>query len=625
MRLLVSFYLRLLGVMLVAKLLFLAWNSAAQGGVSAGEVMQVLWYGLPLDLATAGYLSAPLLLGLLCEALGLRLPRRRLIYRAYAAVLSAVLAVIFVSDTGLYAFWSFKLDGTALSYLDSPRGVLASVSAGYAVGAVLAILSLALAQYWALSRVGRCAPQYNHLSLSRRAARVGILVLCGGLLFLAIRGGVGKSTANVGMVYFSSRQYLNHSAVNPAFSLFYSLRKAQRFGQECNYYDEAQRSRLFATTSYAQAAFDPREALTDTLFTTQRPNVVLILMEGCSAAFVNAFNPAVSDTITPNLNRLAREGVAFTQCYANSFRTDRGTLSTLSGYPAFPDLSVMKLAAKCAALQSIAGALRGAGYDTEFLYGGDINFTGTNGYLLATGYARTYGDKAFPASVRKTHDWGVTDRIVLDSLYAHCARQPRQRPWHIACLTLASHEPWGVPYARIASDPVANTMAYLDDCIGRFTARLRTSPLWENTLVILLPDHGINYPAGIASGNPERAHIPLIIAGGAVRAPRRIDVLCNQSDLAATLLSQLGIPHRAFRFSRNVLSPRYTHPSAVHAWPEGIWWKEPGGTVTISTVGGGQGSLLREEGSEAQQRAQRARAYLQTIYDDLDALGHRAP
>ena len=97
----------------------------------------------------------------------------------------------------------------------------------------------------------------------------------------------------------------------------------------------------------------------------------------------------------------------------------------------------MKLPGKCGRLPSIAASLRRAGYATEFLYGGDINFTNTNGYLLSTGYERTYGETSFPASVRRTHDWGVTDRIAFDSLYARIVRYPTSRPWHLGFLTLA--------------------------------------------------------------------------------------------------------------------------------------------------------------------------------------------
>ena len=62
----------------------------------------------------------------------------------------------------------------------------------------------------------------------------------------------------------------------------------------------------------------------------------------------------------------------------------------------------------------------------------------------------------------------------------------------------------------------------------------------------------------------------MIWTGGVVDGPQRIDRLCNQSDLAATLLGQLRLKHDDFTFSRDVLSPDYTHPFAMHTFPEGF-------------------------------------------------------
>ena len=289
---------------------------------------------------------------------------------------------------------------------------------------------------------------------------------------------------------------------------------------------------------------------------------------------------------------------------------------TLSGCPAFPDLSVMKLPALCDRLPSIASSLKRAGYTTSFLYGGDINFTNTHGYLQSTGYERINGEEAFPASVRHTHNWGVTDRITFDTLYQRIIRMPEHQPWHMGFLTLASHEPWGVPYNRLKHDPVANSMAYLDDCIGRFISRLRQTKAWEHTLIVFLPDHGISYPEGIQETDERRNHIPIIWTGGAISRHREIHTLCNQTDLAATLLGQLGITHRDFPLSRDVLSSTYTHPSAVHVWPEGISWKDATGFSALNILAKPAEPIV-EHPHHSPQRVQAVKAFLQTAYDYL--------
>ncbi len=555
--LLTKFFSVILFLFLLSKVAFVM---AGEGG-SVTDYAAVMWHGLPLDLATTSYLSALLWLVLLVSV-WTNVPYFKAFYRIYVVFIATVLSVVLVSNICLYSFWGFPLDGTVFNYIDSPRGAAASVSAGYICGVVLSVLILAVMVFMPLNA---CFPKVLK-DCKHRIFGTGTFVLVGGLLFLFIRGGVGKSTANVGMVYFSQQQFLNHAAVNPAFSIISSMLKTKDFSRQHDYFSEEERERVFSQMGYTTVS----EGV-DSLLNTSRPNVLIILMEGCGGTFVHAVDPEADSIITPNLNRLAREGVVFTQCYANSFRTDRGTICTLSGYPAFPDVSVMKLPAKAAALPSIASTLKKAGYATEFLYGGDINFTNTNGYLMSTGYERTYGDTSFSGEERRTHNWGVTDRIVFDRLYSMIKLYPTDRPWHTAMLTLASHEPWGVPYSRIKGDTIANAMAYLDDCIGRFICRFQNMPQWKNTLVVLIPDHGIGYK-DLPVVNPRRSHIPLIWTGGAVKGPRVIEKICNQTDLAATLLGQLGLPHDDFRFSRDVTSRAYTKPSAMHVWPEGMYY-----------------------------------------------------
>jgi len=232
-------------------------------------------------------------------------------------------------------------------------------------------------------------------------------------------------------------------------------------------------------------------------------------------------------------------------------------------------LSVMKNPVKTRNLPSIARSLADAGYQTDYLYGGDINFTNTKSYLFQTGYQKVMSDVDFPASVRRTHAWGVTDAIAFDSLYQQMNRHPSGQLFFTTFFTLASHEPWKVPYHRIERDERENAMAYTDDCLGRFVDSLKKSDVWENLLLIVIADHGINYPDGLTEADIRYSHIPMLWLGGCIKKTQRIEKICNQTDLAATLLAQLGLPADDFRFSRDVVHPDF-HESAIHLFSNGM-------------------------------------------------------
>ena len=538
------------------KLVFLMYNHSATD-FSFTDVLQVLRHGLIMDCSVAGYLIA---LPLLATMISVWLPSYKWWRPAlllYTSLIGFALSMIFVSDCALYPFWQFKLDAMALSYLDSPKSAISSVSIGYVLIGITCIIVLALAifliQYICVpKKLDRCKPLPTTL----------LLLLFGGLAFIGVRGGFGKSTMNVGTVYFSDNMFLNHAAVNPAFNLLYSSLKAKNFDKMCRFYTTEEADKIYRSAGYSTQSVN-----SDSLLNTMRPNIVLVVIEGFGGTFVEHLHG--EKNVTPRFDSLVNEGVFFSNFYANSFRTDRGLVSILSGYPAFPELSVLHFPEKAQSLGSVGQSLAEHGYSTDFLYGGDINFKNIKGYLLSNGFQKATGDTYFPGKTRTTHAWGVTDAIAFDTLFQQIERKPQSYPWFTTFLTLASHEPWIVPFERSGLDKVANSMAYVDDCIGKFIDKLKKTPAWKNMLVIFLPDHGIGYPEGLTEADIRRCHIPMLWVGGAVKQPQVVDKICCQTDLAATLLGQMGIEHSSFTFSRDVMSKGY-HPLALHTFDNGF-------------------------------------------------------
>lgn len=609
----VAFLLRLFLVVVawfaLWKPLFMVFNGLKSHGCGAADVLPVMWHGLPLDITMACYIIAPVFAAMLA-GVWVRIPALRRVLLVYYGIAAAVCTLVLVGDLCLYSFWDFKIDATIFAYLSSPAAVVNSVSPAYILIGLAAVAGLGVVFFLAMRGVTPRGFSFPATAGSRLAA-TALMAVLGGVVFLGIRGGVGRSTANVGMVYFSENQYLNHSAVNPVFSLFASMKKSEDFSKMGRFFPAGQ-----CDSIWDGMRFSSKSEGGERLLATPRPNVLIIIMESFAGTFVGAMgNPG---GITPNFDALVREGVFFSNFYANSYRTDRGVLSILSGYPAFPRASVMKLPRASRHLPSIGRSLEREGYRNTFLYGGDINFTNMQSYLRSTGYSDVIGDTRFTPAQRLTHGWGVTDSITFNRLYDILRGFPAEGGrWQTTFLTLASHEPWKVPYNRIPGDKKANAMAYLDDCLGRFVAQARRLPQWKNLLVIMLPDHGIGYPQGLSEASPRRYHIPMLWIGGAVRSPRRVAQFCSQSDLAATLLGQMGIPHGDFRFSRDVLSATYACPFAFHAFDNGIALIDSTGATVYDLTAR---RTLTDVPSPSPRRLNRAKALLQKSYDDLATL-----
>lgn len=595
------YFFTVLLIFILQKPLFMLYNGSIEKGFGFADYMQVMIHGASLDAATAGYLTVFPFLLVLISIWFRKFPLKKILY-GYYILAAALISIIFVVDMALYTFWGFKLDASVFLYIDSPKEALASVSVGFILLRVLAILLLIALNSWVLLKI---TPSVLTATRKRIAGTAGMLLL-GGVLFIIIRGGVTESTSNIGQVYFSNEPFLNHSAVNPDFSLLSSMGKSQDFASEFNFFDEEKRAALF----------DGLYPTTDgdsiiQVLNTKRPNILIILMEGFGGAFVEPLG-GLPD-VTPHFNRLSKEGVFFTNCYANSFRTDRGTVCTFSGYLGLPTASVMKIPAKSRTLPAIAEGLSKAGYKTDFLYGGDINFTNMKSYLLSTGYQRLTANTDFSLAEQTSNAWGVNDDITFEYLYNQLRNRKEEGPWHTAFLTLSSHEPFEVPYHRL-EDKIPNAFAYTDECLGKFIDRLKQTPAWKDLLVICLPDHGFYYPREGSNAMPRFYHIPLLWLGGAVKQPMQVDKIMNQTDLAATLLGQLGLEHTAFTFSRNVLGSDYKYPFAFYSFNNGFSFRDSTGVTVFDN---NSGSILFDEPEADESRLDKGKAILQTVYDDL--------
>lgn len=591
-------------VMAIEKPLFLLWYHAQAAEASAAELALVVWNGLKLDQTVAGYITA---LPLLVVLAALWIPGRwsRSVLKGYLLVIAAVSATAFAANLALYEYWAFPLDSSVLQYLASPKEALASITAGQLLLQLLVAAAVFGGMAWCYLRVLRLYDPARRST--HRAGSTLVLLLAAGVLFLPIRGGVSVATANVSKVYFSGRMFLNHAAVNPLFSFLSTLSDGDDALYEYEFFPEPERAAIFEPLRGDL----PAGIGTDTLLRTRRPNVVLFLVESFGRSTVD--ERVGGEPVAPEFQRLKGEGVYFDNLFANSFRTDRGTVAVLSGFPAQTKMSVMKLPVKSQRLPSIARSLRREGYATSFYYGGDLNFTNTASYLYGTGFDRLTWQKDLHFDA-PTSKWGYADDVVIDAFTDHVlAEAASQRPFFAAVLTLSSHEPFDVPFAKF-DDPMLNAMAFTDACLGRFVERVRQTPVWKDLLVILIADHAYPYPYGIANSDALRHRIPMLWLGGAVRRPAVVETYGSQSDLAATLLAQLGIAHGDFLFSRDLFDP--ARPKFGYwCFNNGFGVADAGGTTIFDCT---SARVISPDSTAAQLRD--GKAMLQTTYKAIREL-----
>lgn len=577
------------------------------GGLS--QALSVVWHGLPLDMSVAGYLSAVPALLLLVSSIPLCVLHTergeramQSVIRWWIAIAAVVVALAFVANCALYGYWRFPLDATPVFFItSSPKDAMASVEWWQGVAGLLGTGLVAAVIYGLFALLFRRSRGMAYMSMQPWGGLVMLPVVAS--LFLPIRGGVTVATMNTGKAYFSDTQVLNHAAVNPLFSFMESMSSQTDFASQYRFMDDGTARRLAA--SMMPMTVPAADSARISLLANNRPDIYLVILESFSDTLMKV------DGVTPCLNQMKQEGVYFSRFYANSFRTDRGLLSILHGYPSPATVSLMKFPKKTASLPSLARQLGQAGWDLGYYYGGDADFTNMRSFLVNQGFQKITEDVDFPVTDRLSK-WGVPDHLLFRRMEHDLKSEKTDRPLFRVIQTSSSHEPFDVPYHRL-KDETLNAFAYTDSCVGGFVKYLKETGRWNRSLVILVPDHLGAWPEDADNFASWRFHVPMIWVGGALKGNGKIDTFASQQDIAATLLGQVGVDSKKLRFSKDILDSRIPH-FAFFMMNDGFGLIDEDNEVVYDNK---MRKTLTDKGRRKGKNVPLGQAYTQVIFDDI--------
>lgn len=590
----ICLWIVLLVLMIIQKFVFMAIQPDFVAEDFA-NIAAVISHGFTMDLSMSAYLMAPILLWLIART-WIDKPVMSNILRAYLWFISALFCIVMVVDNVLYPFWQIRLDATPVFYFTtSPKAALASMDWWWEAMAVLLTAALTWGVFLILHAVTKKIVISNSITLKNKIITTIALIITAGVMIIPIRGGVTVSTMSPGRAYFSADMRLNHAAINPMFNFVYSMTRVDNLSKTFHYMDDTKAQKIITAANET-----PVNSTATVSLNAPKPDIYLIILESFSAHLLPTLG---GENIATNLDSIARNGILFTNFYAESFRTDRALATILSGYPALPTTSVMRYPNKFSNMPSLARELKNNGYNTYYYYGGDADFTNMKAYLVATGFDNIVSDSDFPVNQRLSK-WGAPDGPVFDRALASA----RTSPAFTVIQTSSSHEPYDVPYQSRHTNIRANAFAYADSCLGAFIKGLKDNNRWGNALVVITPDHWGSYPKGLTD-HKQRHHIPLIFTGGAISGtPQVITSIGSQSAITPTILSLLGYDTKDFFRPLNLFDKAANH----YAWLTETEWftiidKEGGettGSVANKSVNGVSPDFTK--------------AYIQTIYTDLD-------
>ena len=587
------------------RLIFLVYETHKGDHIPPGLIPAIAFHGLKMDLSFACYLvMIPTLVTAFTAA---HWNWYSVFLKYYSRFTTFLVALLLVSDLEMFRAWGFRVDATPLSYLLSPTEAWASVSSSPLLF-LFSLLGITLFFTNKLFQtlIIRTVP---HFSETSRLLTIPVFIVSSAALIIPIRGGLQLAPMNQSTVYFSENNFANNAAVNPCWNFFNSLVNGENDKKNpFLFLDEKTAQSLIADLKMPAGQYD-----TPLLDTTKQVNVLIIIWESLTAKAVGSLNGMPG--ITPRFDSLSKEGIFFRSIYASGNRSDKGMVATLSGYPAQPTTSIIKIPTKTSSLPSLPKSFKEKGYFTSFYYGGESEFANMKSYFLQQGFDRLTDKNQFEEKDMNSK-WGAHDHVVYNRLLTDL--DSTRSPFFTTLFTLSSHEPFEVPVPTVIKgndeqNLFLNALHYADASLGDFITKAKTRAWWNNTLVIILADHGHVLPR-TSKREIDDFHIPMLWLGGALKKnPMVIDTLASQTDLAASLLGQLGMPHDQYKWSTSIFQPN-RQSFAYFAFNNGFGWLRPKGYIVHDNV---SRKVIEKSGNLTEKQVNTGRAYLQTSFADF--------
>ena len=539
---------------------FLWARFGLEADVGASRLPYILTAGCINDLIESLYLFAPFALYiLLVPDRWFRSTANRVIL--YAATAATITGLVYLTAAEYFFFEEFdaRFNIVAYDYLAYPTEVFTDIWEAYPVMQVLgiAVTLAALAVYFLRNSL---EPGFEHVVRFR--ARLVAFAPYAVALALAV---VLYPTNALSL---SSNRVENELVQNGDSSFFRAARTSDIDYE--SYYAHAKPQdnlRLLQAELAADGApFTQLQLGKMNRVHAARPdglgklNVVVVSSESFGAEF-SKLHGSEKDW-TPNFDAYAKQGLWFANTYASGTRTVRGLEAITSSFPPIPTVSILRRPGN-QGIGSWGKVMNDLGYQSSFLYGGYGYFDDMNRFFAGNGFQvldRTDIDK-----VRFENVWGVADEDLFDRALQHYGEQHKAgKPFFSIIMTTSNHKPFtfrpGLEQEGIQPEGGGRQsgVRYADYALGYFLREAARQPWFDDTIFVVVADHGARV-YGKAEIPLETYEIPLMIYAPKHVAPRQVDTLMTQIDIAPTVLGMLGLPYEAPFFGIDALHERQDH------------------------------------------------------------------
>ncbi len=539
------FSLILMAVFILSRISLLIWQ---QQRLADGDSLAVLFGGLRVDLSSLGYLLALAVLMLIAHVLlRSKTSLLQLIFTLYSSIVVTLIVVIEASTPAFITQYDVRPNRLFVEYLDYPQEVFSMLLHGHLFAMISTLIIATLSCVFAYRYINAAfSKQQNAKTVSQVVILVTTLLVC----LISARGTVSHRPLNPALVYFSSDSLVNSLALNSTYSVAFAIKNMGNEKNASSLYGNMPRNEILQTVK--QAAYKQKfitenipTLSSNTPFNTgKKKNLVIILEESLGARFVGELGGI---GVTPELDKLYKQGWGFNNLYATGTRSVRGIEAVTTGFTPSPSRSVVKLSKSQRNFFSLADVLARTGYTTQFIYGGESHFDNMKSFFLGNGFSDIVdiNDMQNPEFISS---WGASDEDLFNQADKELsALNKAGNPFFSLVFTSSNHDPFDIPEGKVTlpegHDPenLKRDLAikYADYALGKFIAKAKTQDYWQDTVFLVVADHDVR----VFGSEPvplKSFHIPAVILNSGMDA-KQDTRLVSQIDLPVTLLSLLGV------------------------------------------------------------------------------------
>jgi phosphoglycerol transferase MdoB-like AlkP superfamily enzyme len=466
----------------------------------------------------------------------------------YFLVVVGVLIYLENATFPFFAQYDVRPNYLFVEYLEYPKEVFSMLLADYLFEFIMAFMMIVVAIYMYLKVTADRFLEVFEMPYLKRAALFLPLAL---LLVMGIRSSFGHRPANISDAMYSTNRIVNEITKNTPYSIAYAVYANKKYGhgESIKKYgtmdvDEALRRVNKRLNIESSDAASPLRRLEMTHFKRENPkNLVIFLQESLGAQFVGSVGGEAG--ITPNIDRLASEGILFKDLYSNGTRSIRGIAGVVSGNFSIPGKGVLKRNKSQRDFFTLSSLLEPLGYKTMFLYGGESRFDNMKGWFLGNGFDEIIDEPKF-LNPQYVGTWGVCDHEVADHANEEFKTMHANNQNFAALIfSTSNHAPFDFPEGKfelvegVEKKSVKNAIKYADFAIGKFIDDARKEAYYKDTVFVVVADHNVRvYGDDVVPVN--MFHIPGLILSEGIE-PKIYDKIATQPDVLATALDLMGV------------------------------------------------------------------------------------